>query len=69
MRLQSQNMLQAGQTVGQRFYGWVDIPVPPLEALPDYRRWPVEAPCPPSLGVFARVTLEISWSLSTTAKH
>lgn len=30
--------LQAGQTVGQRFYGWVDIPVPPLEALPDYRR-------------------------------
>jgi hypothetical protein len=34
-----QHALQAGQTVCQRFGGWVDVSIPPLEALTGYRRW------------------------------
>jgi hypothetical protein len=47
---------QAEQIVGRRFCAWVDIPVPPLEALPSYRRWPLQALYSPLLGVFAGVT-------------
>jgi hypothetical protein len=34
-----QHISQAGQIVGQWFYDWVDVVVPWLEALPEYRRW------------------------------
>lgn len=44
-----------------RFYGWVGVPTLPLEVLPGYRRWPVEALYSPMLGVLARVTLIDSW--------
>jgi hypothetical protein len=47
-RFQSQNTLQTGQTVGWRFYAWVGFPIPSVEFLPGYRRWPVQAPWPPS---------------------
>jgi hypothetical protein len=42
----SQHIMQTWQTVGWRFCGWVDIPIPPLEALPGYKGWLVQAPCP-----------------------
>ena len=33
--------------VGWRFCGWICVLVPPLEILPGFRRWPVQAPYPP----------------------
>jgi hypothetical protein len=35
-----QHIFQAGQIVGQRFHGSIDVPVLLLGALPSYRRWP-----------------------------
>lgn len=40
-----------------RFCGWVGIPVPPLEDFSGYRRWLVQIPYAPLLGVLVRVTL------------
>lgn len=37
----TRNILQAKQIIGRQFCVWVDVQVPPLEALPAYRRWPV----------------------------
>lgn len=36
-----QHILQAEKIVGRRFCGWVDAPIPALEDLSGYRRWPV----------------------------
>lgn len=36
-----------GQTVGLSFCGWVDVLILPLDVLPGYRRWLVQAPYPP----------------------
>lgn len=52
-----QHILKTGQIVGWRFCVWVDIPATLLGALPAYRRWSVQAPYPPFLGGFTRVTL------------
>lgn len=38
-----QHILLAGQIVGRRFCVWVDITILPLEVLPGYKRWPVQA--------------------------
>ena len=46
-----------GQIVGQRFCDEVGIPIPLLEALLGYRRWPAQAVYLLVLGVLARVTL------------
>lgn len=35
--------LAAGQIVGLRFYGWVGVPVLPLEVLPGYWKGTVQA--------------------------
>lgn len=51
-----QHILEAGQIVGLRYCGWVDVTVPPLEALLSYRRGPVQAPYPLLLRVFSQVT-------------
>lgn len=29
----------SGQILGLRLCGWVAVPIPSLEVLPDYRRW------------------------------
>jgi hypothetical protein len=50
-RFLSQHILEAEQIVGQKFCGWVGVPIPPLEVLPGYRRWLFLAPYPPFLGV------------------
>lgn len=60
---QSQYTLQAGQIISWMFYGLVGVPVSPLEDLPGYSSWPVQSLWPPLLGVFPRVTLEISVDL------
>lgn len=51
----SQHILRAGQVVYQRFYAWVGVPVPSLNALLDYR-CPVQVPYSPPLKALARVT-------------
>jgi hypothetical protein len=56
-RLWSQHSLQSGQSAGQMFCDWVGVQIPLLAALPGYRRWLVQASCPPLAGVFSRVTL------------
>ena len=48
----------------RRLCGWVWVPISPLEGLPGYRRWPVQAPYLPWLGVLAKVTLVDSWEFS-----
>lgn len=35
--------LEAEQIVGQRLYGWVGIPIPPVEDFPHYKTWQVQA--------------------------
>jgi hypothetical protein len=45
------------QIVGLSFCGWVGVPIPSLEVIPGYRRWPVQIPYPSLIGVLARVTL------------
>jgi len=40
-----------------RFYGWGGVPILSLEVLPGYKRWVVQGPYPPLLGVLASVTL------------
>lgn len=54
--LKSQNTLQTGQTLVWRFLwlGW--CPNSSTWGLPSYRRWQVQALCPPSLRVFAGIT-------------
>lgn len=52
-----QHLLQEGQIVGKRLFGYVNGPVPLLGALPGYRRWPVYAPYPQLPGDLAWVTL------------
>lgn len=52
----SQHILQAGQTIGQRLCSWIGVPVPPLEFLPWYKKWLVQALYLLLLGVLARVT-------------
>lgn len=49
--------------MGQMFSRWVGVLTPPLEVLPGYRRWPLQAPYPPLIGVSARVTPWTPWSL------
>jgi hypothetical protein len=41
------------------FCDWVVAPVPPLEVLPGYRRWPAQYP--PLLGILDKITLIDSW--------
>jgi hypothetical protein len=36
---------------------WLSFPIPSLEVLPGYRRWPCQVPYPLLLGVLANVTL------------
>lgn len=60
---QYQYTLQAGQIISWMFYGWVGVPVSPLEDLPGYSSWPLQSLWPPLLGVFPRVTLENSVDL------
>ena len=45
-----QHILQEGQIVGQSICDWLGVSIAPLEALPGYRRWLVQAPYPPLLG-------------------
>lgn len=42
--------------LGLRTCYQVDVPIPPLEVLPDYRRWPFQAPYLTLLVVLARIT-------------
>ena len=51
----SQHILPAGQVVSQRFYAWVGVPVPSLNALLDYR-CPVHVSYSSLLKVLARAT-------------
>jgi hypothetical protein len=46
---------QAWQIVDQKFCGWVGVPIPPLDALPGYRRWLIQALYPSLLGVLSKV--------------
>lgn len=68
--MKSRWSLQAGQTVGRRFCGWVGVPVPPPEVLPGYRRWPVQVPRSLLLRVLAykRYSCKPSVKLITTTK-
>ena len=50
-----QHTLQAGQNRGLRFYSLFDVLVPLLGTMAGFRRWPVQAPLTPLLGLFARV--------------
>lgn len=52
-----QHIWQGGQIKILRFCGWVCLPVSPLKTLPSCRRWPIQAPYFPLLGVFAGNTL------------
>ena len=47
-----QHILQTGQVVDKRFYGWVGVQVPLLEDLLGYRRWLVQTLCPSLVKVF-----------------
>lgn len=52
-----QLILWARQVVAQKFCGWDGVPVPPLEALCGYKRWPVQTLYPPLQGVLTGTTL------------
>lgn len=56
MLVSSPRTLHAGQTIGLRFCDWVDALIPPLQVLPNYRRWLLQTLHPPLLGVFTRLT-------------
>lgn len=58
----SQHIFQRKQIVGWKSCSWVSVPVPRLENLSGYRRWPVQTPYTPLLGILARVTLLVSIS-------
>lgn len=52
------NILKAGQiVVDGRLCVWGGVPIPPLQGILGYRRFPVQAPYPPLLGALASVTL------------
>jgi hypothetical protein len=42
---------------GFKVHDWVGVPNPALEFLPDYRRWPVQAPYHSLLCVLGWITL------------
>lgn len=43
---------------------WIGFPVPPLDSLPDHKRWPVQATGSLVLGVSARAILIDSWKIT-----
>lgn len=55
------NILYAEQTMRQKFCGWAGVPISPLEGFAGFRRWLVQAPYPPFLGVLPRVTPRDLW--------
>lgn len=49
------DFLHTGQIWGQRFYEWVGVLITWLKVLPGYRRWLLQALCPPLLEISTRV--------------
>ena len=43
--------------MGWRFCERIGVLIPPLGVLPGYRKWPLQTPYPPLIGVSARVTM------------
>ena len=54
-----------GQILGERFCGWINALICPHGVLTGYRRWSLQAPCPPLLGFSVKITLIVSLDLPT----
>ena len=63
----SMNILKAGQILGWRCCKLFSVPLPILEILPGYRRWPLQSLQPQMLGISASFTLIDSLEPPTTS--